>query len=73
MSNSSIITMANQIAKNLARGHGDPATAVAEHINSYWDPRMRAQLIIALEEQPDQFLDIVKGAQSQLRAPIDKN
>lgn len=30
-----IVTMANQIARNLARGHGDPATALAEHINSF--------------------------------------
>jgi len=71
MSSSSIITMANQIARNLAHGHGDPATAVAQHINNFWDPRMRAQLLNMLEEQPDQFLDIVKAAQSQVHTPTN--
>jgi formate dehydrogenase subunit delta len=33
--------MANQIARNLAT-HANPAAAVADHVASFWDPRMRA-------------------------------
>ncbi len=36
-----LIYMANQIARNLA-SHANPPAAVADHIASFWDPRMRA-------------------------------
>lgn len=38
--------MANQIAANLAH-EPDPVAAVAEHIESFWTPAMRARLIEA--------------------------
>ncbi|CAD7340132.1 formate dehydrogenase subunit delta [Sphingomonadales bacterium 56] len=48
-----LVYMANQIARNLeGTGHDDAAKAVADHIASFWDPRMRAQ-ISALQEAGD--------------------
>ena len=37
--------MANQIARNFcALDHAAAATATADHIAQFWDPRMRAQI-----------------------------
>jgi len=38
-----LIRMANQIAANLAH-EDDPASATAEHIRQFWDPRMKAAI-----------------------------
>lgn len=46
----SIVRMANQIAVAFAAAP-DPAAATAEHIASFWDPRMRAQLRAAAAEE----------------------
>lgn len=69
MSNGKIILMANQIARNLARGHGDPAKATAEHINSFWDPRMRAQLLEALQTDNAEITETVRAAEPLLNVP----
>lgn len=37
-----LVYMANQIAANLASMSDDPVEATADHIASFWDPRMRA-------------------------------
>jgi formate dehydrogenase subunit delta len=38
-----LVMMANQIAANLLH-EPDPAAATAEHINLFWDPRMKAMI-----------------------------
>src|SRR3546814_11336345 len=39
-----LIYMANQIARNLAaEGEAEAVAATAQHIASFWDPRMRAR------------------------------
>jgi formate dehydrogenase subunit delta len=38
-----LVRMANQIAANLMH-EDDPAAAVAEHIQLYWDPRMKSMI-----------------------------
>jgi len=38
-----LVTMANQIATNLAH-EPDPAAATAKHIRLFWDPRMKRML-----------------------------
>ena len=43
-----LIYMANQIARNLAT-HPDPAAATADHIASFWDPRMKANILAHLK------------------------
>ncbi len=63
---SSIIYMANQIARNLAVNGDDAAVeAMTAHIKAFWDPRMRS-LIIA---SPAEGLDpIAARAVAALRA-----
>ena len=70
MQKEDMLRMANQIAA-FFNGSG-PEVAVrdaAEHINKFWDPRMRAALIAHLEKGGE-GLDptIVQGA-SQIRRP----
>jgi len=49
-----LVYMANQIARNFqAIGHDAAVAATADHIASFWDPRMRAMIGDALE-QPGQ-------------------
>lgn len=38
-----LIRMANQIAANLTH-EADPAAATAEHIQLFWDPRMKRMI-----------------------------
>ena len=57
-----LVHMANQIARNLeGTGHDDAARAVADHIASFWDPRMRAQ-IFALQASGNAGLNGVADA-----------
>jgi formate dehydrogenase subunit delta len=69
MAKDKIIAMANLIARNLAHGHDDPVKAIADHINMFWDPRMRDQLRTALENQPDRFEKTVIDAKPFVHAP----
>ena len=46
-----LIYMAGQILRNFAPGGEDAAVAAtAEHLVLFWDPRMKAQAIAALDE-----------------------
>lgn len=38
-----LIYMANQIARNLVN-NADPVRAIADHVASFWDPRMKAMI-----------------------------
>ncbi len=41
-----LVTMANQIARNLAsQGEGEAVEQTAQHIRDYWDPRMKAAIL----------------------------
>ena len=40
-----LIYMANQIAKFFAAQSGDPAEGTANHLKSFWDPQMRAEIV----------------------------
>jgi formate dehydrogenase subunit delta len=39
-----LVYMANQIATNLATD-ADPVTAIADHIQLFWDPRMKKLIL----------------------------
>lgn len=57
-----LIYMANQIARNFGTmHHAHAAEVVADHIASFWDPRMRAQ-IFELHEKGDAGLCPVADA-----------
>jgi formate dehydrogenase subunit delta len=58
-----LVTMANQIAKNLAFQTGDKVVgATADHIRRFWDPRMRAQIIDHVEKGAEGMLPDARDA-----------
>lgn len=70
MSPDRLVYMANQIGKFFAHRPSDAAIAeIANHLQKFWDPRMRSQ-IIALLDRPDTAFDPpVRRAVESLRAP----
>jgi len=68
MSPDKLVSMANQIGKFFATQPGDKAAAgIADHIRSFWDPRMR-QTILAHLDAGGQGLDpLVRQALESLR------
>jgi formate dehydrogenase subunit delta len=50
MSPDRLIYMANQIGKFFAsQGHGKAVPGIADHIQKFWDPRMRAAILAHLD------------------------
>lgn len=68
-SKDSILRMANDIARNFAQhGEAAAANAVAEHIQLFWDPRMKMIAFSILDEPEYDFSNIARLALSQLSA-----
>ena len=64
-----IVRMANQIGTFfLSKPHEEGVAGVAEHINKFWEPRMRRQFFAALDEE-EAFLPIVREAAAAVRRP----
>ncbi|EXS69765.1 formate dehydrogenase subunit delta [Sphingobium sp. Ant17] len=62
-----LIYMAHQIARNLeTMGDAKAVEALAEHLASFWDPRMKEQIIAMVSEQPGRFSPIVAAAVARL-------
>ena len=40
---------------------------VAEHINKFWEPRMRARLFVIFESEPDVLHEFVRAAMPSIR------
>ncbi|ANI80239.1 formate dehydrogenase subunit delta [Sphingobium sp. EP60837] len=58
-----LVYMAHQIARNLApMGEERAALALSEHLTSFWDPRMKAQIIAIAREQPERLSATVAAA-----------
>ena len=65
MDQARLIYMANQIARNFAAQGGEAAiAATAQHIRDFWDPRMKAAILMADEST---LHPITKAALSKLR------
>jgi formate dehydrogenase subunit delta len=63
-----LVYMANQIARNFeALGHEAAAKAAADHLASFWDPRMKAQIFACLEEGGAALSPIARVAVEHLR------
>jgi formate dehydrogenase subunit delta len=61
-----LIYMANQIARNFAvQGEDEAVDATANHIDKFWDPRMRKQL---LDHGEDGLCPIASKAMAALNA-----
>ncbi|TIT03073.1 MAG: formate dehydrogenase [Mesorhizobium sp.] len=65
-----LVRMANQIA---AFFHSKPReegiAGVAEHINKFWEPRMRRQLFEMLDSGGEGFNELVVAASTGIRRP----
>jgi formate dehydrogenase subunit delta len=72
MSPEKLIRMANQIAIffETAAG-GDPALAVADHLNKFWDPRMRLELLDIIAAGTGGINPLVVNAAAHVR-PAEK-
>jgi formate dehydrogenase subunit delta len=71
MSPDKMIHMANQIAMFFTtKPHAEGVTGVAEHINAYWEPRMRNQFF-ALVDAGAAFHPLVIEAAPLVRRPVE--
>jgi len=59
--------MADQIARNFAaQGHDEAVAATADHIDKFWDPRMKAAILAG---DPAELTPVVREALARL-APM---
>ena len=65
-----MVRMANQIA-DFFKGYGhDEATAeISDHINRFWEPRMRTAFFAHLAKGGEGFDQLVKDAAVKVRKP----
>lgn len=62
-----LVYMANQIAANFATlSDDDAALAVADHVATFWDPRMRMMIFDALDG--DALSPVARSAIEQLKS-----
>lgn len=62
-----LVYMAHQIARNMAAmSEEDAVAALAGHLTSYWDPRMKDQMIDIARQEPDRLSTIVAAAVARL-------
>ena len=72
MSPEKMVMMANQIATFFATQPGDDqAERVADHINDFWDPRMRLQLLDHLDHGGAGLSALVISAHPYIAVPAE--
>ena len=65
-----LIRMGNQIATFFSSQNSDTGGQdVAEHINKFWEPRMRRQFFVLAESSNDKFHDLLKAAIPHINKP----
>lgn len=70
MSPEKMVTMANQIATFFETQPGeDQASRVADHINDFWEPRMRRQLLDYVGAGGDGLKPLLIEATKEVREP----
>lgn len=70
MSPDKLIRMANQIATFMAtKPQAEAEAGFAEHLNAYWEPRMRTQFLALVEAGTAGFHPLVLRAAGQVRRP----
>ncbi|WP_027052603.1 formate dehydrogenase subunit delta [Mesorhizobium erdmanii] len=66
-----LVRMANQIAAFFhSRPREEGVAGVAEHINKFWEPRMRRQFFEMLDNGTDGFDELVVVASARIKRPI---
>ena len=67
-----LVSMANQIALNFAAiGHDKAVLATADHIDMFWDPRMKSRIFELLAAGDDGFSEAGRAAIQKLAAGAD--
>ena len=65
-----LITMANQIARFMeSKPHAEGVEGLANHINDFWEPRMRRQLFELLDQGGTGLRPLVLDAAEKIRRP----
>ena len=68
MSPDKLVYMANQIGKFFAHQGEDKAIAgITDHLQKFWDPRMRAAILEYLADENDGLNPLVRRAVENLR------
>lgn len=68
MSPDKLAYMANQIASFFkSRPHEEAVAGIADHISSFWEPRMRSQFFELLKTDKDKFDPLVREASERVR------
>ncbi|MDP9844826.1 formate dehydrogenase subunit delta [Streptosporangium lutulentum] len=68
------IRLANEIAAQFQRRDpADAARAIADHIQSFWDPRMRIRLIAAAQDSGSGLDPLAVAAAALLPPPVDRH
>lgn len=63
-----LVSMANQIGRFFEpQRQGEPATAIADHLRKFWDPRMRAAIVAHLDAGGDGLDGPVREAVRRLK------
>ncbi|KAA3450218.1 formate dehydrogenase [Mesorhizobium sp. SARCC-RB16n] len=66
-----LVRMANQIAAFFhSRPREEGVAGVAEHINKFWEPRMRRQFFEMLDSGGEGFDELVVVASARIKRPI---
>lgn len=66
-----LVRMANQIATFFhSKPREEGINGVAEHINKFWEPRMRRQFFEMLDGDPEDFDDLVIAASAKIKRPL---
>ncbi len=73
MSPEKLVMMANQIASFFeTQPHEDAASGCADHINQFWEPRMRRELLALMDEEGAHGLhETVVKARPLIRRPAE--
>lgn len=65
-----LVRMANQIATFFhSKPREEGIAGVAEHINKFWEPRMRRQFFELLDGDAEDFDELVVAASSRIKRP----
>ncbi|MER9330800.1 formate dehydrogenase subunit delta [Mesorhizobium sp. M0152] len=66
-----LVRMANQIAAFFhSRPREEGVAGVAEHINKFWEPRMRRQFFEMLDGGGEGFDELVVAASAKVKRPV---
>jgi formate dehydrogenase subunit delta len=70
MQSQDMVRMANQMADFFkSYGEKEAVEGIAEHINKFWDPRMRRDFFVMLDSGGAGLSDLVKKAAAKIKRP----